>query len=204
MTVFTALPGTLIADLDKSTSPPSLVCTVVIGWSHVQGSRAYPITALNSGGMTEVQAVIHGDTGFVTHPSRGLTFASVEEWMAYMKTAKPGKIIGTARTEPYADEDEPEPSPDLVMPDDDAEATSADFVPVVFGKKAHKSKSYWSMPADGVVFEVDGGDPYPIDERVEKIKRDDFAEFKRQGWAVGLPTAEEPAEDRDEEIDDLI
>lgn len=87
-----------------------------------------------------------------------------------------------------------------------ATADEEDSLAIKFGEKTFSQKSYWAFKTLPRVFEIGAGEPLPTDSRVVKIKRDEFAEKRRNGAVLVIPdvlTEEEPhAEEKD--YDDVL
>ena len=217
ITIFPAQPGTFLIERDASVSPPRIIKVPVIGWNHVQGNVAFPVCVMNHGGLTHGKAILHPE-GFVTDSVHGLTFETEAEWMNYMKTAKPGK----ARSAPQEPEDNRAANMPDDGPDDADDAPAAEDVdvengedamiesvgPIPFGKKTYSTNSFWHMPSANAIFQIEGGNVYPKDDRCEKIKRDDYAKLKKAGATVIDPhsgvVGEEPGDEDDDDAMDLV
>lgn len=191
ITIFPAQPGTFMITRDPSTSPPSVIKVPVIGWNHVQGNMAFPVCVMNHGGLTHGKAILHPE-GFVTDSVNGLTFETEAEWLSFMKTAMP--------------EDEPVEEPDVENGEDDMNEAVGPSGAVEFGTKTYKTNSFWSMPSENAIFQIEGGQPYPKDERCEKVTRDEYAALKKKGASVIDPhSGEVPGEeDDDDDAMDLV
>lgn len=215
-TIFPAAPGTHLLERDPGTSPPAVTRIPVIGWMYVQGTLAFPVCAMSHGGLTHGRAILHPDE-FVTDPTHGLTFASVAEWMAFMKTAKPTEKAVERDSEdraaqmPADDEDAsdtswrlseaaPEPEDEDVRHGEAAGPAEA----ITFGSKAFTTNSFWAMPVENAIFQIAGGQPYPKDKRCTKIKRDDYMALKRAGYPVIDPHAAPAAPADDDDGMDLV
>ena len=221
ITIFPAQPGTFMIERDPSVSPPRVIRIPVIGWNHVQGNMAFPVCVMNHGGLTHGKAILHPE-GFVTDSVHGLTFETEAEWSNYMKTAKPGK----ARSAPQEPEDDDRASamPDDASDDADGQQEGEDedvrngeddqnervgpTGAIQFGKKTYSTNSFWSMPSANAIFQIEGGNVYPKDDRCEKIKRDDYAKLKKAGATVIDPhsgvVGEEPGDEDDDDAMDLV
>lgn len=191
ITIFPAQIGTFMIERDPSVNPPAVIRVPVIGWTHIQGNVAFPICAMNHGGLTHGKAILHPE-GFVTDSVNGLTFETEAEWLNFIKTAKaPG--------------DEPEEETDdraAAMPEEDVESVGP--AAIQFGTKTYKTNSFWSMPSENAIFQIEGGKPYPKDERCEKVTRDQYAALKKGGATVIDPTPGEVSEEDDDDAMDLV
>lgn len=213
ITIFPAQPGTFMLTRDPSTSPASVQRVPVIGWNHVQGNMAFPVCVMNHGGLTHGKAILHPE-GFVTDSVNGLTFETEAAWLSFMKTAKP-KSTQKPVDEPednraanMPDEDEND-DPDAPEADDEAttfkgDTSSREPEPaggIAFGKKTYSTNSFWHIPSANAIFQIEGGNVYPKDDRCEKIKRDDYAKLKKAGATVIDPhsgvVGDEPEDDDD-------
>lgn len=193
ITIFPAQIGTFMIERDPAANPPAVIRVPVIGWTHIQGNMAFPICAMNHGGLTHGKAILHPE-GFVTDSVNGLTFETEAEWLNFIKTAKaPG--------------DEPEDDRAAAMPDDDEPEEDVESVgpaAIQFGTKTYKTNSFWSMPSENAIFQIEGGKPYPKDERCEKVTRDQYAALKKGGATVIDPTPGEVSEEDDDDAMDLV
>lgn len=180
--IFPAQDGTFIIERDTTTNPPRVIRLPVIGWTHVQGSLAYPICAMAQNGLTHGKAVLH-PRGHVTDPTHALVFENETEWLAFIKKAK---TTSKDRAE--------------AMPES-AEAPSG---AIRFGTKSYKTNSYWSIRSANAIFQVDGGDPYPTDDACEKVTRTEFMDLKRDGATVIDPLSGEVGEVGDDGDDDEV
>lgn len=189
ITIFPAQPGTFMITRDPSTSPPSVIKVPVIGWNHVQGNMAFPVCVMNHGGLTHGKAILHPE-GFVTDSVNGLTFETEAEWLSFMKTAKPK---GATEADTRADA-----MNEAVGPSGAIE----------FGTKTYKTNSFWSMPSENAIFQIEGGQPYPKDDRCSKVTRDEYAALKKQGATVIDPNSGEvggaDSSDDDDDGMDLV
>ena len=59
--------------------------TPVVGYQHIQGGVVFPLTVMNSKGLTRGRALITPD-GFVSDPSFGLVCGNRDEWMQLTST----------------------------------------------------------------------------------------------------------------------
>lgn len=224
VTIFPAQPGTFLIERDPATNPAVITHIPVIGWQHLQGNLAFPIAVMNHGGLTHGKAILHPD-GFVSDPTHGLTFADVAEWSAFIKTAKPkagpkmpsvtdgiGPGIGRGTVDFNPDAAEAPDNRAAVMPDTSEPAKSrarpaapqAAGKAIQFGTKVFSTNSFWRLKTENEhdpIFQIGGGDFYPKDARCEKIKREEYAAFKKAGSPVIDPrtfgSASGEAEDDD-------
>lgn len=213
MNIFPAQPGTFIVERDLTVSPPVTVRVPVVGWNHVQGTMAFPIAVMNHGGLTHGKAILHPE-GFVSDPTHGQVFTNLEEWETFMRTAKPGR----KQAPPKPSDEQADDYLETMEPADAYEAEQAEeeevengedaaneaVGPIEFGTKSYKSRSFWKYPLAGAIFQIEGGEPYPKDDRVEKITRDEFAALKKDGYAVIDPTLGEVSEEDDDDAMDLV
>lgn len=178
---FAAAPGTLIITRDRE-STHGVVYMPVVGWCHIQGNLAFPIAALNFGGMTHGMAILDPG-GFVTDPIHMQIFENIDTWINFIDLAKEPKPKAAAEEIERIPETE---EPDVRNGEDDMNARVGEDKPmqIQFGDKAYKSKSFWKAPYLESIFEIEGGQNYPRDERVEKITREDFTALKKSGWDV--------------------
>lgn len=193
-----AFPKTYVLSWDPE-FPEDVDYTPIVGWMHVQGNLAFPICAVNHGGLTHGRA-IEFPCGMVTDPTHGLSFSSAKEWIGFIQKAKPKdgpempKPVETSAPEakfPDSFPDDPEPGDvrdqhtvDAPPPVTEPEAA------IVFGNKAFKTNSFWQINGrDGAsLFQIAGGENYPKDARCEKITGAEFKERKAAGAPVVDPS----------------
>ena len=193
ITIFPAAPGTTLLTYDFNAR---VTRTPIIGWQHIQGQIAFPVTVINTGGMTHGNAVYHPD-GMVSDPIHRLAFQDVSEWAAFMKTAKAPK----GNTTPSSPVEEPEEEEAVTFHKDTsppssyhAGANEAPKAGVTAAPKTRipdkpkgkpqvfKSKSFWKLVHEPHVFVVEGGVEAPAknDPDFEKITREEMLELKRK------------------------
>lgn len=206
ITTFPAQPGTFMITRDPSTSPPSVIKVPVIGWNHVQGNMAFPVCVMNHGGLTHGKAILHPE-GFVTDSVHGLTFETEAEWLSFMKTAKAKGNAEDTRADAMP-EDEPAEEPDVENGEDAMNESVGPSGAIEFGTKTYKTNSFWSMPSENAIFQIEGGQPYPKDDRCSKVTRDEYAALKKKGASVIDPhsgvVGEEPGDEDDDDAMDLV
>lgn len=157
----------------------------VVAWQHIQGAMLFPMFAMNRPGVRNNEAIWHQD-GTVTHPASQTLFPDVDTWTNWAKengpldkgTEEPAAAANASSKPAGGKTTAPNPVPITARPAD----TTSSFGPIKFGTKTYSTKSYWTWPNMKVLFEIEGGVPYPDDPRVEKIKRDEFAQLKRDGF----------------------
>jgi len=186
ITIFPAAPGTTLLAYDFNAR---VTHTPVIGWQHIQGQIAFPVTVVNHGGMTHGNAVQHPD-GMVSDPIHRIAFKDVAEWVAFMKTAKAPKAA-TPPSSPVEEQDEdegtPEPPKASVRVQPAAAPSPAPARKAIPDKpkgkpQVFKSKSFWKLVHEPHVFVVEGGVEAPAknDPDYEKITREEMLELKRK------------------------
>lgn len=187
-TVIPAHPGTYLLDSGGSE------IAVIIGWAHVQGNRLDPLFDIARSGPLISEAIQHPG-GYVSHPSSKLLFVDASAWESYATENKLDKVAAVVTKPVDAAVNKP------------VETVGKPSAALTFGTKSHKTKSFWHWPEMNAIFEIEGESPYPTDSRVTKIKRDEFAELKRQKLSVIDPHSgiidEEPAVEAAEEDDDM-
>lgn len=207
MNIFPAQPGTYIVERDMTVSPPITIKVPVVGWIHIEGTMAFPVSVMSHGGLTHGKAIQHPE-GFISDPSHGMVFSSLEEWEAFMRTAKPGWNQPKPMDEhadDYLDTMEQADAHEAELEEAEEEIDNSGQVgPIEFGDKVYKSRSFWKYPQAGAIFQIEGGEPYPRDGRVEKITRDEFTALKKDGHAVIDPTLGEVSEEDDDDAMDLV
>lgn len=181
---FPAAPATYLIEAKDG----AIVRTVIVGWCHVQGTIAFPVTVLATGGVKKGQAIEHPD-GYVSDPVAKLTFTSVKEWQAAIDLHAEaddgqGELLEATEEAPDATEEAPD-------------ATGA----ISFGGKVFKQRSFWHMPneGDGAIFVLEGGVSSPDDERCVKITGAEYKELKASGATEIDPSSGEIDEEPEEE-----
>lgn len=194
---------------------------VIIGWQYLTGNYCFPVFAHARTGIRKNEAIQFED-GTVSHPDSKEVFPSSRDWVAFAdaenlenqtgevdgakavteapKTtaAAPTKPAATATVKPAA------PKPAATKPEPKAPPASDKLV---FGTKAHKTKSFWHWPDANAVFEIEGENPYPTDPRVAKIKREEFFALKRDGAVAIDPHAgviQDDDQSEEEDFGDVI
>lgn len=200
MTHFPADPGTWLIALDEDVEP-----IPILGWSHTTaGDRAWPVFPYLKKGLLSGEA-IRFPTGAVVDPVWRKTFGSEEAWrLAFHEEEpyEPGVTPGESKasTAP-AKTERPANTSGVQVEEID--------VGLTLGKKTYKNKSWWRFTDEDMeedfVFEVEGGELTPKDERATKITRADFYELRKElPVKVIVEGAGEPqTDDEDEEDDDL-
>lgn len=205
-----AAASCFVVTADFTTSPPVAYHIPIVGWQHVQGNLCFPMTAMAFGGMTHGSAILH-ESGWVTDPTHRLCFTNLEEWMQFIRTAKPKDAAKTGAQ--LAAEAKQKPAETAAESDEDKPATQAPAkrtapvggtsaaAGIVFGSKSYTGKSFWQCEKG--IFIIEGGQPYPK-SGATKVTRDEHAAAKRAGANVIDPhgSAEpEPTEDEDDGMD---
>ena len=181
MTHFPAAPGTVILSLQED---ESVISIPVVGYE-VIGSIAYPISVVPTGGLLKARRALMVD-GFVIDRGFDIPFDNADTWAAWAKHQEP-------------DEEEPKTGAEGLSAVEasrlggataEAQQRPQTAKPTVENNKPRKtfsSKSFWSKTnTNGSVeiAEIEKGYGLPRDhEGWEKIKREEFAEFKRQSKA---------------------
>lgn len=152
---FAALPRTFVLFFD-SEAPDDPFALPVIGWT--KGLSGFdPITVVpEDGRMTFGKAIcIYTEEGvaIVTDPIAKNSFSGVEEWVKYMKGAKP-----------------------VAKADTKTGLRRRVNLFIQFGSKVFVNKSFWHFktPSDEFLFTLEGGEESPEDVRVQKINREAF------------------------------
>jgi hypothetical protein len=187
MTHFPASPGTVILSLQED---ESVIRVPVVGYE-VIGSVAYPISVIPTGGLLKARRALMAD-GFVIDRGFSIPFDSLDAWIAWAKNQEP-------------DEENTDPgTPVTEKPQESAKEMQARLQrenahvqhPDVTGstrraqtRKTFASKSFWmkqNVNGSVEIAEIEKGYGLPLDhEGWEKIKREEFADFKRQAKAEG-------------------
>lgn len=219
-----AQPGDCILIRDDE-AEGGFVRVPVVAYTFVDGKIAYPVTPMASGGLLKAtRALLTG--GMVIDRGFAVPFDGPAEWLAWAATVEP--------------EDHEEPAVENLDPVEvnlhgtvsQAQAerlaraqTTTTAPPRSSTRKTFASKSFWSRTrTDGVteIAQIEAGYGLPLDhEGWEKIKRDEFANYKRDaknGEAVavrewsekdGLVEADAPGEEPQQttladDVEDLI
>jgi hypothetical protein len=152
---FTALPRTFVVSFD-SNDPDGRNMIPVMGWA--KGLSGYdPITVVpEDGRMVFGKAIClmtDDDVVIVTDPISKKTFYDINDWLSYMKGAKP-----------------------VAKPDVNTGVRRRVNLYIQFGDKTYVNKSFWHFktPSDEFLFTLEGEQEAPDDARVQKINRDAF------------------------------
>ncbi len=199
LTIIPAVDDTNIIDRNGD------IVAMVVAWQYIQSNMVFPVFAIARSGLRKDEAIWYGN-GKVEHPDSRRVFEDNDAWVAWAEdnvkedAEQPAeqpvesKPAAAATTKPAATSTKPA-----------ASANGDCSTPIKFGTKTYSTKSYWVWPDMKVIFEIEGGSVYPVDPRVEKIKRDEFAQLKRDGFdkidpASGVipGTDEEHGEDQSE------
>lgn len=211
-----AAAGCFVVTADFGQSPPVAYHVPIVGWQHVQGNMCFPMTAMNFGGVSHGSAILH-ESGWITDPTHRLCFENLQEWIAFIRTAKPkdtaktgAQLAAEAKQKPAETAAEEEEAPAATSAPvarrkaADAPKTAAPAATgIVWGSKSYTGKSFWQCERG--IFILEGGVPYPK-SGATKVTRDEHAAAKRAGAQVIDPhaSAEEPettTEDEDDGMD---
>jgi len=175
--------------------------TPIIGWVFVQGTRCDPLFAVprrqGCGPNEGVRTVNELGQAVVSAPNDQSVYTE-DEWLTQMSMlAEQGAFDEFKKEAPKSERKS------TVWTD--PEGTSA---PINFDNDAFKTKSYWAMPAERAVFQIEKNMTHPADKRCDKVTRDEFAAFKRDGFTVidphayGTEAEDEPETETNEQADD--
>lgn len=176
----------------------------VVAYTFVDGKIAFPITPMATGGLLKASRALL-TSGMVIDRGFAIPFDGPAEWLAWAETVEPG---------------EEEPEAEQVA----QTAPKVSNSKFSTNRKTFASKSFWSrvtMDGKTEAVTIEPGWGLPLDaEGWEKIKRDDFANLKRDAkngesvvirtWSEkdGLvedePTAEEMTPALDDDVEDLV
>lgn len=78
---FAALPGHAVIIARKRKGKVETVLVPVIGWAHLTGAMAHPLTVMNHGAITGYKATLH-PSGEVSDMALLKVFASSDDWLA--------------------------------------------------------------------------------------------------------------------------
>lgn len=146
---------------------------VIVAWAYVQGNRVDPIFDIARSGPMKNEAIQHS-LHSVVHPDSKEFFNTVADWNAYAAEHNLDRIA-TPKAAPAATGKPAAAAQASAPPANEA---------IKFGTKSYSTKSFWAWGDALAVFEIEAGQPYPHDPRVKKVKREEFFEFKRTGFAV--------------------
>ena len=201
---FAAAPGSVLRQYDEDGDHRDYP---IVGWSNITGYLAMPILTVGGQTVGPGSIIITEHNEWVpllfSHQSSGMVFDNEEaarDHVAEYLTEHPMPEIperaSAAPAATTAATNSPRPDP---------------RAPLHFGAKKYATKSYWSWPGQNAVFEIEADAVYPSDDRVKKIKRDEYAALKRDGATKIDPHAgeiigetEAPAEEAEESAEDLI
>ena len=152
----------------------------------VHGSIAYPICAMAFGGLLSAQRALEMG-GFISDRGFEVPFDSEESWVMWAMSVEPGEpeTIGSIPQPETVAAAAPEATvikASVNEPAGDTTKVRAERPPRA--RKTFASKSFWSrtnMLGVLEVVEIEPGHGLPLDtEGFEKIKRDEYAAFKKQ------------------------
>lgn len=146
--------------------------TPIVGWSYIQGRLAFPIMAVPGRSEGPFSGIEHPN-GMISYPHEARVFDNRDDWFEHVET--------------LPEDTKEKPAPELTVEKAPAPKAPAapdgdyDRSPIKFGGQRYKTKSFWSWPAAHAVFEIEPEEVIPSDKRVEKIKREEFFDLKRNG-----------------------
>lgn len=194
MTHVPAAPGTVILTLDDDGS--TILRTPVVAYS-VEGTIAYPICPITMNGLLKAKRALLVD-GFVIDRGFDIPFGSVEEWVAWAGTVTPEEEPASAEIDPadkpmgndgaHGNETAQQMAARLRAENGTtghADVTGRGRIPdrPEKARKTFSSKSFWAKTSTNgstEIAEIEPGFGLPRDhEGWEKIKREEFAAFKR-------------------------
>lgn len=169
--VVSAPPGTNILVLDRSDK--SVIRIPVVAFD-VLNTLAYPVTAIAFRGLVKAEKALELN-GFIMDRGFEIPFDSEEAWVQWAMSVKPGS------EEPSAAAEQAE---EVAAAPKTAAATKPKPAAAVKPRKTFAQKSFWSRTnTEGVqeIVEIEPGEGLPREtEGFEKIKRDEYAAFKKQ------------------------
>ena len=173
MTHVPATPGTVILTLDDDGA--TILRTPVVAFS-VEGTIAYPIAPIAINGLLKAKRALLVD-GFVIDRGFPIPFANEAEWLAWANTQTPEEEApandDASAAAVAARTATPKPTP----------ANPPERTKPLTARKVFASKSFWAKTSTNgstEIAEIEPGFGLPRDhEGWEKIKREEFAAFKR-------------------------
>ncbi len=205
MTITAAPAGTTIIVLDRGDRTFYHIPVVAFD---VQGTIAYPIAATAFGGLLKGVRALNVN-GLIADRGFDIPFDSVDAWVQWAMNTTPGAESEAYRHSPGATDTEGDPAAlaakheatvihasvhEETGPEKAARLRAANAgkplenadgtpKPDIRPRKTFASKSFWSRPRmDGMqeIVEIEPGHGLPRDsEGFEKIKRDEYAAFKK-------------------------
>lgn len=182
VTIIPAADDTNIIDRDGN------AVAMVVAWQYIQSNMVFPVFAFARSGVRSDEAIWH-ENGKVEHPASQRMFVDIDAWTAWAEDNVTEATEEAAQSKPAVAATTKPATPASKPAATAAAATTGSLSPIKFGTKSYSTKSYWVWPDMKVIFEIEGGSVYPDDPRVEKIKRDDFAQAKRDGFDKIDPTS---------------
>ncbi len=197
MYIFAAAPHTFI--VDRTFDRKHTAKLPVVAWSWVQGYTAFPLAAMNYGGLTRGRAVLTPD-GMVTDSSANLAFNSLEAWEKHLDTneeywSAPDKsdaarlikdgAAAAVETEKLIDEIKEQIGAKIPLPQDpEINRAIPDKPRRVRAPRVFKTNSYWQNGSR--IRTIPGGNPVPHedDPNWTKITGEEFRDLKKDGAIV--------------------
>jgi hypothetical protein len=196
MTHFPASPGTAILSLQED---ETFISIPVVGYE-VIGSIAYPISVIPTGGLLKARRALLVD-GFVIDRGFDIPFDNADTWAQWAKHQEPGTEPETVNADGVGSREQAEQRgraaniPEAETAQEMAarlRKANADTMEetgpkTAKARKTFSSKSFWmktNVNGSVEIAEIEKGYGLPRDhEGFEKIKREEFADLKRQSKA---------------------
>lgn len=177
-----APPGTTVIVLDRADRSTYRIPVVAFD---VTSTIAYPICAIAFGGLLKAERALEVE-GYIMDRGFPIPFDSEEAWVQWAMNTTPGEEEDPGETVTHHTMDG---APEEIPVGKPAPAKAKAERPEK-ARKTFASKSFWSRrhPTDGVleIVEIEPGMGLPRDsEGFEKIKRDEFAAFKKEAKSGG-------------------
>lgn len=196
---FAASQGTFLRVWDEDGDTKDIP---IVGWMNITGQLALPLTPVPNPGTDKNTMVVVPPADpvagewYFCHRATGTVCYENEDANSFMAGYLEENPMPTAaeKAEPAKTQKaDPQPGPDTR--------------PLHFGSQTYKTRSFWHWPDANAVFEIEGEQVYPSDPRAVKVKREEYAQFKRDGAVVIDPHAgviTEEAEDEGDDFSDVV
>jgi len=161
----------------------------IVGWWNLTGQLAQPLIPVPGILVGPGSLIIVPHNEWVSH-----IFCHPASGMAFIEEEAAAEFVGNYLTEHPLPKPAEKASPTAAKSNAPQSNPTA---PLHFGAKVYATKSFWHWPDQNAVFEIEPNEPYPNDPRVKKVKRDEYAIFKRDGASKIDPHGGEVLDDAD-------